>query len=172
MSAQAKPRPEAEPEPATEQTTHRASTEGIDLLPDETVLVNTHPGWSVWWKHLLAAGVFVLFSLGSGDGSGILGGLVVGGGLVGYVYFARVSSRYIVTDERVKGKVGLVSSSTREYRISDIESVTTEQSIVERILGLGNIHFRTAANDSMGWGGVPDHEEVGHQIRERRRQYD
>lgn len=172
MSAQAKSRPDSETEPRTEQTTHRASTEGIDLLPDEEVLVNTHPGWSVWWKHLLAAGVFVLFGLASGDGGSILAALLVGGGLAGYVYLSRIQSRYIVTNERVKGKVGLISSSSREYRISDIESVSTEQSIVERILSLGNIQFRTAANDTMIWGGVPDHEDVGHQIRKRRRQYD
>lgn len=172
MSAEAKSRSQAEPDSAGAQTTHRASTEGIDLLSDEQVLVNTHPGWSVWWKHLLAAGIFALFGLASGDAGGVVGGLVVGGGLVGYVYLARISSRYVVTNERVKGKLGLVSSKSREYRISDIESVTTEQSIMERILSLGNIRFRTAANDRMTWGGVPDHEQVGRQIRERRRQYD
>lgn len=172
MSAGAKPQAKPKSETPSEPTTHRTSTEGIDLLPDEEALVNTHPGWSVWWKHLLVAGVFALFGLSSGEAGSIVGGLIISGGIVGVVYLARMQSRYIVTSERVKGKVGLISKSSREYRISDIESVSTEQSIMERILSLGNIQFRTAANDTMIWGGVPDHEQVGRQIRERRRHYD
>jgi uncharacterized membrane protein YdbT with pleckstrin-like domain len=156
----------------SQQTTHRESTEGIDLLPDEQVLANAHPGWSVWWKHLLVAVLIVLGGLGTGEGSSILGGIVVGGAIVGYVYLSRIQSRYIVTNERVKGKVGLISSKTREYRISDLESISTEMSIMERLLSLGNIKMRTAANDQMRWGGVPNHEQVARQMRERRRAYD
>lgn len=172
MATKAKPRPSGDEGTETQQLTHRASTEGIDLLPDERVLVNEHPGWSVWWKHLLVAGVFALFGLSSGSADGIVSALLIGGVLVGYVYLARIQSRYIVTSERVKGKVGLISKKSREYRISDVESVSTEMSIMERLLSLGNIRFRTAANDSMSWGGVPDHEQVARQIRERRQHYD
>jgi len=155
-----------------QQTTHRASTEGIDLMPDEEVLVNQRPGWSVWMTHLVVGAFILLAGLASGSGEGIMGGLLIGGGLVGYVYLSRQSSRYIVTNERAKHKVGLLSKKTREYRISDIESLTTEMSISERLLGLGNISIRTAANDGVKWEGVPDHEQTARQIREMRREYD
>lgn len=156
------------------QTTHRASTEGIDLLPDERVLANDHPGWSVWSGTLLLAGFVGLLGLGSlGDSAGAgLFFLLLGAGLVGYVYVSRMSSRYIVTDERIKAKLGLVSSKTREYRIADIQSITTEQSFVERLLGLGNIQIRTSANDQMTWNGVPEHETTGNQIRKMQREYE
>lgn len=154
------------------QQTHRASTEGIDLMPDEEVLVNVHPGWSVWMVQLFVAGLIILAGVASGGAEGVIGGLLIGGGIIGVVYMARQQSRYVVTSERVKHRVGLVSKSTREYRISDIESLTTEMSMFERLLGLGNIRIRSAANDGVEWEGVPDHEQVCRQIREMRREYD
>lgn len=154
------------------QQTHRASTEGIDLMPDEEVLVNVHPSWSVWMTHLIAGGLIILFGVASGSAEGVVGGLLIGGGLIGLVYTGRKSSRYVVTSERVKHKIGLLSKSSREYRISDIESLTTEMSLFERLLGHGNIKIRTAANDGVQWEGVPEHEQVARQVREMRREYD
>lgn len=151
------------------QTTHQAETDGIDLLPDETVLENVHPGWSVWWKHLAFAGFLLLAGLGSGSGEGIFWGLALGGGLAGYVVAARQRSRYIVTNERVKAKVGLLSSWSREYRIADVNSITTDQSLFERVLGHGHVTLRTASNDEMELYGVPEYDQVAHSIRKRQR---
>ncbi len=156
------------------QTTHRAETEGIDLLPDERVLSNDHPGWSVWSGTLILAALVGLLGLGTlaeSAGAGIFF-LLLGAGLVGYVYMARMSSRYIVTDERIKAKVGLLSTKTREYRIANIQSITTEQSFLEGLLGLGNIRIRTSANDQMTWKGVPNHNSTGKQIRKMQREYE
>lgn len=155
-----------------QQTTHRASTEGVDLMPDEEVLVNERPGWSVWLTHLIVAVIIILVGLSSGSGEGILGGILVGGAIIGVVYIGRKGSRYVVTTERVKHKIGLLSKKSREYRISDIESITAEMSFFERLLGLGNLKIRSAANDGVKWEGVPDHEQVARQIREMRREYD
>lgn len=152
------------------QTTHQAETDGIDLLSDEVVLENEHPGWSVWWKHLAFAGLVLLFGLGSGESQGVLFGLLVGGGLAGYVVAARQRSRYIVTNERVKAQVGLLSSWAREYRIADVQSLTTDQSLFERILGHGHITVRAASNDQMILYGMPDYEQVCRSLRERQRE--
>jgi membrane protein YdbS with pleckstrin-like domain len=156
------------------QTTHRAETEGIDLLPDEQVLVNVHPGWSVWSGTLVGAvlvGLLGLGTLSSSVGTGLFF-LVLAAAIAGYVYLSRSRSRYIVTDERIKAKVGILSKTTREYRIADIQSITTEQSLFERLLSLGNIQIRTAANDGLVWKGVPEHSTVGNQIRKMQREYE
>lgn len=155
-----------------EQTTHKASTEGVDLLRDERVLVNRHPGWSVWSTQLIIGAIMLLVGLSTGSAEGIMAGVVIGGGIFGVVYLGRQRSRYVITSERVKSKVGLLSSSSREYRISDIESISTEASLIEGLLGLGNISYRTSANDGIKWEGVPDHEQAARQVREMRRQYD
>lgn len=141
-------------------------------MPDEEILVNTHPSWSVWIKQLLLAVVILFGSVATGEGTLMIGGLVISAVIIGIVYLGRKSSRYVVTSERIKHKVGLLSKSSHEYRISDIESLSTEISLSERILGHGNIKIKTAANDNVPWHGVPEHEQVCRQIRKMRREYD
>lgn len=148
---------------------HQEATDGINLMEGESVLVNRRPGWSLWWKQI-TLGILVL--LGGVSGDAAAGGVVLGGLFFGYAVLARMQSRYIVTDERVKAKVGLISKASREYRITDINSLSTEQSIVERLLGLGSITIRTASNDEIVWHGVPDYQQVCNNIREEQRKYD
>jgi uncharacterized membrane protein YdbT with pleckstrin-like domain len=83
-----------------------------------------------------------------------------------------MQSRYAVTDERVKVKLGLLSKVAREYRIADVNSITTSQSVFERLLGHGSIAIRTASNDEIVWHGVPEYKEVAGSIREEQRKYE
>jgi uncharacterized membrane protein YdbT with pleckstrin-like domain len=145
---------------------HEAETDGIDLMQNESVLENRRPGWSVWWQQLAVAALLILAGAQSVE-IAFVGALVVG-----YVVLSRMQSRYIVTDERIRKQVGLISSASREYRIPDIESLSSSQSIFERVLGLGNITVRTSSNDSVTWEGVPKYEEVSKTIREEQRAYD
>lgn len=150
---------------------HEAEIEGIRPMENESVLQNRHPGWGLWWKHLSVAALVLLFSL-SGGIEGFFGGLVLAGVIVGYVAFARSQSRYIVTDERVKADIGFISSTTREFRISDIQGIDTRQSLFGSLLGIGDIEVRTADGAGIWWNGVPDHNDVAHTIRQHQRQYD
>lgn len=154
---------------AQNRVQHRASTDGIDVMAGESVLANVRPGWSVWWKPLALAVVIAFFGLGGG--SPAVG--FVGGGLVlGYVVFSRMQSRYVVTDERVQSRVGFLSSQQREYRIADIQSISTSQSVFERPLGHGSITLRTAANDQITWQGVPGYRDVTAMLREQQRNHE
>jgi uncharacterized membrane protein YdbT with pleckstrin-like domain len=158
------------PETATtNQTTHRAETDGIDLMQGESVLQNRRPGWSLWWKQIGFAALVLLAGVG-GDAAG--GAIVVSGLIFGYVVLSRMNSRYIVTDERVKLKRGLLSKKTREYRIPDLQSITTSQSIFERLLGHGSVEFRTADNTSVFWHSVPEYKDVSNTIREEQRKHE
>lgn len=148
---------------------HQAETDGINLMQEESVLENRRPGWSVWWWQLGLAALLVLGGIGA---NAIGGGIITGGLIFAYVVISRMQSRYIVTTERVKVKVGLLSKKTREYRIPDIQSLSTSQSIIERLLSHGNITLRTASNDQVTWEGVPEYTEVANTIREEQRAYD
>lgn len=154
---------------SNETVQHQEETDGINLMQGESVLANRRPGWSLWWKEI---GFAILVLLGGLAGDAAAGGIVIAGALIGYATLSRMQSRYIVTDERVKAKLGLLSKTTREYRIADINSITTNQSIVERLLGYGSITLRTASNDEIVWHGVPEYEQVGNNIREQQRQYE
>lgn len=153
----------------TDRVEHRAETDGIDLMQGESVLQNRRPGWALWWKQITAAAVGLLYALGA---KVYIGGLVVAGIIFGVVVLSRMQSRYIVTDERVKSKVGIILKVEREYRISDIQSISSSQSIFERIFGYGTLTFRTASNDEISWISVPEYKEVTNTLREEQRKYE
>lgn len=152
-----------------EVSTHQAKTDGLDVMQGESVLQNRRPGWSLWWKQIGLAVLVLLVGVG---GDAAAGGIFAAALIFGYVVLSRMQSRYIVTDERVKVKVGLLSKVAREYRIADVNSITTSQSIFERLLGHGSIAIRTASNDEIVWHGVPEYKEVAGSIREEQRKYE
>ncbi|QPV62139.1 PH domain-containing protein [Halosimplex litoreum] len=154
---------------AGENVQHQADTDGIDLMQGESAHQNRRPSWALWWKQI-ALGAFVLLAGLGGDAAA--GGILVGGGIFAYVVLARIQSRYVVTDERVKAKIGLLSKASREYRIADLNSLSTSQSIFERLVGHGSLTLRTASNDEIVWRGVPDYQDVANSIRQEQRKYD
>lgn len=156
--------------------THQASTEGISLLDGEVVLANEHPSWANWPKSLILGAIFVLAALGGiagGEVGSFFGAVIVAGLFFGYIYLARMRSRYIVTNQRVKKSVGLLTNSTGEARISDIRSLSTQQGLVERFLGKGTVQIdSTGAGGTLGISGVSNHEELANLIREQQQKLD
>lgn len=101
---------------------------------------------------------------------GAVGGLIFAALIFGYVVFSRAQSRYVVTDERIKGEIGVISSKTLEYRIEDITSLSTSQSLFERLVSHGSLEFQVGANNRLVWHGVTDHDQVAHSVRNRMRE--
>lgn len=150
---------------------HQASTEGVSLLTDETVLANVHPSWVNWKWSLIIALLVLLIGLGSGSSDGIIGGILVAAIIVAYVYYSRKVSRYVVTDQRVIKRVGLLSKSTGETRISDIRSLTTNTGILEGLIGKGSVQIdSTGAGGHLGIEGVGNYEQLANTIREQQRE--
>jgi len=144
--------------------THQASTDGIELLDGELVLLNQPPGWLIWWKQIALAVVLLVVGVVS---SAIIEGIVLAGAIAGFVVLARSESRYIVTDQRVKGKIGLLSITTERCKISEIDSLTTDQSIFEGILGYGTIQMQTENSDKVVWPSVPEYQNVADTIHKQ-----
>lgn len=154
---------------STERPQHQAETDGIQLLEGESVLENRRPSWTLWWWQIGLAVLVLLIGVGS---DAPIGAIVAAGLIFGYVVLSRANSRYIITDERIKGKIGLLSSKTMEYRISDLRSLATSQGIFERLVGHGTLEFQAGANNKLIWHGVPDYEQVAHTARERQRAFE
>lgn len=150
---------------------HSDTTEGISLLKDEVVLANVHPSWANWLPPVGLAVVFGLAALGAlstGDIGTFFGELVIAGIFVSYVHIARSYSRYIVTNQRVKKSVGLLSTSTGETKISDIRALTTQQGFVERLLDNGSVKIDSAGEGGfIAIRGVADPEDLAELIREQ-----
>jgi len=63
--------------------------------------------------------------------------------IVGYV--KRLSTRYSITDRRLRIQRGILSRHVEEARVERLQNYSTRQSLVDRILRVGTIDFDTAS---------------------------
>lgn len=69
-----------------------------------------------------------------------------------------------VSDRRVIRKKGVASTSTDEFRLSDVSRVQTSRSLSDRLVMTGSIRIDTGP-DAMRIKRVPRHAAVGGTIR-------
>ena len=153
---------------------HSKTAKGLTLLEDEVILAKVHPSWANWLKPIglaAALGLAALVTIAVGDIRTSVGELAGVGMFLVYVHLARSHSHYIVTNQRVKKTVGLLSTSTAETRISDIKALTTQQGFIERVLNEGSVNIDSAGDDGfIGLRGVADHEHLAGLIRKQQQQ--
>lgn len=68
---------------------------------------------------------------------------------IGVIVFLRIiikraSMAYTVTKDSVRSRNGLIARDESEIRIIDVREVGVSQSIIQRILGIGNVSFASA----------------------------
>jgi uncharacterized membrane protein YdbT with pleckstrin-like domain len=124
----------------------------MDLHPGEAIVFEGRPIWrsilSFYVAGLIGAvviGVIVAIAASTGLGVAVflvLFALVV---LVGFV--RRVSTRYTITNQRLRIQRGLLSKHVQQTRIERVQNVNTSQSFIERILRVGTVDFDTAGTD-------------------------
>lgn len=86
--------------------------------------------------------------------------------LIGYIYLLRKRQRYVVTDERVIKRTGLLQKSTSELRRDAISAIHTEASLIGRLAGRGTVIVEGRATDErLEFEGVNDYREFAAQIR-------
>lgn len=124
----------------------------MDLHPSEHVLFSGHPSWrsalSFHFKGIaIAAVVGVIVAIASDTVSGVAVGVVLLllAVLVGVV--KRWATHYLVTNERLHIRRGILSKSTQETRLARVQNVNTRQSVLERLMRIGTVDFDTAGTD-------------------------
>ncbi|HEY8001128.1 MAG TPA: PH domain-containing protein [Solirubrobacterales bacterium] len=148
------------------------------LHPGEQVLYEGHPSWRAildfYIKGILATAVICLIVAlvtGAGDGgadSGLVSIIalvgVAGTILVGFV--KRVATSYTITDRRLHIKRGIISRTIQETRLERVQNVNYQQSVLQRMLQIGNVDFDTAAGDDYNFifAGVSDPADVVHMV--------
>jgi uncharacterized membrane protein YdbT with pleckstrin-like domain len=63
-------------------------------------------------------------------------------------WLRRVTTRYLVTDRRIQIRTGIASRHERTTHIDRIQNVNLSQSLVQRILGIGDIEWDTAGTEA------------------------
>lgn len=125
----------------------------MDLRSGETELYEGRPSWRAllgFYAAGLGVAVLVVVVLGIIAGSlglailiaAVLAGLTL---LIGYL--RRVSTKYLITTQRLRISRGIVRRDVQETRLERVQNVNYNQSVVDRVLGVGSVDFDTAGTD-------------------------
>ena len=139
----------------------------MELHPGEQIIFQGRPSWRSTLQFYVGGLVLAV-------GAGLIAGLIEDTGLgvgVGIAVFAvvllvgflkRLGTRYVVTDERLHIRRGLVSRHIQETRLERVQNVNTDQSVFQRILQIGTVDFDTAGttDSDFSFTGVAQPERV------------
>jgi uncharacterized membrane protein YdbT with pleckstrin-like domain len=155
------------------------------LTSDEEVVLDTRPHWIAFVGPaavtvvLIAGAITALVSIhGSGGGKGILRWIVVVVALVVFVVYPLrrfvewATSHFVVTNERLIHRSGLVAKRSMEVPLNRINDVRFQQGVFERIIGAGDLIVESAGERGQEvFDDVRHPEEVQKVIYERAEAY-
>ncbi|MDD5318130.1 MAG: PH domain-containing protein [Candidatus ainarchaeum sp.] len=134
-----------------------------NLSSGEKVLRKFYPSfWNYWAWYLL--GALLIFP-------GVI--LLVVPALVGILIIlwkelARRGTTYLVTDRRIMKEVGITGKTTTSTIYQKVTDVRSSQSMIQRMLGIGDIYVNTAGGEGpeIVMRGIGDMPGVKRQIEE------
>ncbi|MFC6763970.1 PH domain-containing protein [Natrinema soli] len=87
---------------------------------------------------------------------------VVGVMIVGKTYLEWLRLLYVITDEEIYVKYGLISRDVTQIRLDRVQNTGYEQTILERILSFGDVRVYTAgtSTEDLTFRNVPDPERI------------
>lgn len=140
----------------------------------EKTVLTTHPAGIYYLKYFLlqalvlaVAGVFIFFFRVEWWSYVAVVSLAIF--LLLYVLYRikRASATFIVTTERVVERQGFLSRRSREVDVDHIRAVDLEQSLLQRLWGVGDVKIASAGTDDFDvvFRGVPRPAEVRELIR-------
>jgi uncharacterized membrane protein YdbT with pleckstrin-like domain len=143
----------------------------VKLHPGEQVIFEGHPSWrailAFYLKGILiavVAGVIISFFASNSVVFLVVLAVIALTVLVGFV--KRVSTTYTVTNRRLNIKRGIVSREIQETRLERVQNVNYRQSVIQRLLQVGDVDFDTAASDDYNFifAGVDEPGDVVHKV--------
>ena len=125
----------------------------MELRASERELYEGRPSWRALMSFYvlgIGAAVVVLVILGLladswGAAAGIAAAIVVLTLVIGYL--RRVSTKYLITTQRLRISRGIVSKNVQETRLERVQNVNYQQGVLDRMLGVGTVDFDTAGTD-------------------------
>jgi uncharacterized membrane protein YdbT with pleckstrin-like domain len=133
-----------------------------------------HPSWrsiiAFYIKGLFVVliAAFVVGIVTKITGGGTDGGLVALVAVIGVAvvvlagFIKRITVHYTITTRRLHIKRGIISREIQETRLERVQNVNYDQSVLQRLLQVGDVDFDTAAGDDFNFvfAGVANPDEV------------
>ncbi|GMQ91008.1 MAG: hypothetical protein BMS9Abin11_0313 [Gammaproteobacteria bacterium] len=93
-----------------------------------TVIANDPESWKLW---------LYLFAL------------LCATGLVFPILYRHYAWRYSVDGENIESRYGIIARQVHSIRILDLRNVNVKQSILQRLIGIGNVEFSSAGGEGI-----------------------
>lgn len=153
------------------------------LGPGERVLFEGHPSWrSILDFYLKGFAATAVLALLVALATGVIGDstndrlvvliAIAGVGITVLVGFIkRIATSYTITNRRLHIKRGIISRTVQETRLERVQNVNFAQSVIQRVLQIGDVDFDTAAGDDFDFtfSGVAEPADVVSQVDEATR---
>jgi uncharacterized membrane protein YdbT with pleckstrin-like domain len=87
-------------------------------------------------------------------------------------WLRRLATTYTITTQRLVIRRGILSRAEQHSRVDRVQNVTTNQSVLQRLLRVGTVEFDTAAgeDDELKFAGVGSPHDVVEAVRQAQRQ--
>jgi len=125
----------------------------MELRSGEHELYEGRPSWRALMSFYVlgigvAVGVLVILGfLTDNLATGVLIAVVIAGLTLVIGYFRRISTKYLITTQRLRISRGILRKKVQETRLERVQNVNYEQGVLDRILRVGNVDFDTAGTD-------------------------
>jgi membrane protein YdbS with pleckstrin-like domain len=136
-----------------EDLARRYAEPGMELRAGEHELYEGRPSWRAlmsFYAGGLSVAALAIVILGLLAGSWALA-ISVAGAIAGLTlvigYLRRVSTKYLITNQRLRISRGIVRRNVQETRLERVQNVNYQQGVLDRLFGVGTVDFDTAGTD-------------------------
>jgi uncharacterized membrane protein YdbT with pleckstrin-like domain len=144
----------------------------MDLSAGERELFRDHPSWRSLFLHYLGGTIVAIVAgviawQAKSTSFGIAVGVVVFALVVIGGYLVRLATRYVITNERLHIRSGVLSRHIQQTRLERVQDMSVKQSLFERMLLIGTVDFDTAGGDrdeDFAFRGVAHPERVMQEV--------
>jgi uncharacterized membrane protein YdbT with pleckstrin-like domain len=152
----------------------------MELRASERELYEGRPSWRALMSFYvlgigIAVGVLVILGLLADNwGTAVVIAAVIAGLTLLVGWLRRVSTKYLITTQRLRISRGILRKKVQETRLERVQNVNYEQGVIDRMLGVGTVDFDTAGSDDAEfkfmWVNGPEQvvRAVDHAVEEAR----
>lgn len=149
----------------------------MELVDGEKILWQGRPCWRahlsyflIWIPAALLPVIIAGLLTANDQGTGLaywqwlLISLVLVALVIGYDALQRFATLYVVSDQRLRVRRGLLSRKEQTARFERVQNVSISQSLIDRMLKVGAVEFDTAGSDvsdsDFNFAGISDPQNL------------